>query len=401
MTQYLGFSQVQAVPSTELLLSRSDILDIRALPSTRQQVAYRDGGLFPILALAGETVVGVMRGGAGHLGLKGRIDTVRSPDMGHTWSPPAVVVDSERDDRDYAFGATAKGTLVLAYHRTGQYDETGLWRLEPFEAAGDERIDIQVTRSHDGGLTWETPYPFACEGLRAGNPFGKMVSLADGTLLTAVYAPPSRALLGDDRFQMADGADCSYLARSYDDGRTWVEPTVMGVRYNETGLIALPDGDVLAVMRSFAPEQALYTTRSPDGGRTWSAPMRLTEACQHPADVVQLSDGSLLLTYGNRTAPYRVEGRVSRDGGRSWLDVLLAFTAPLYGYAIEDNRPTDLGYPSSVVRQGQGVTMYYYNPAVRYAWREDNSARERFYQPTHYTAVAVTWDERELLAALE
>src|SRR5205085_6663729 len=112
------------------------------------------------------------------------------------------------------------------------------------------------------------------------------------------------------------------------------------------------------------------------------------------------SDGSLLLTYGNRTAPYRVEGRVSRDGGRSWLDVLLTFSAPLYGYAIEANRPTDLGYPSSVVHQGQGLTIYYYNPSVRRAWREDDSARERFYQPTHYTAVAVTWDEAELLAAL-
>nr|HRJ45240.1 sialidase family protein [Caldilineaceae bacterium] len=76
------------------------ILDVRGLPGTSEVIAYQDGGLFPVLALAGDAVVAVLRGGAGHLGLDGRIEVVRSLDAGHTWSPPAVVADSDFDDRN-------------------------------------------------------------------------------------------------------------------------------------------------------------------------------------------------------------------------------------------------------------------------------------------------------------
>jgi hypothetical protein len=54
-----------------------------------------------------------------------------------------------------------------------------------------------------------------------------------------------------------------------------------------------------------------------------------------------------------------------------------------------------------VVHQGQGVTVYYYKPSVRRAWREDEGARRTFYQPQGYYAIAVTWNEKELLDALE
>ena len=71
--------------------STTAVLDVRALPGSTETIAYKDGGLFPVLALTGDTVVAVLRGGAGHLGLEGRMEIVRSLDAGHTWSPPAVV----------------------------------------------------------------------------------------------------------------------------------------------------------------------------------------------------------------------------------------------------------------------------------------------------------------------
>jgi hypothetical protein len=87
---------------------------------------------------------------------------------------------------------------------------------------------------------------------------------------------------------------------------------------------------------------------------------------QHPADLVALRDGTLLLTYGNRNPPYWVEGRVSRDGGQTWLPVLLTLSGHRYGYNVTEPRPTDLGYPTSVVLpDGQGVTLYYYTPSLR------------------------------------
>ena len=378
------------------------ILDVRALPGAAETIAYKDGGLFPVLALSGDTVVATLRGGAGHLGLDGRMEIIRSLDGGRTWSPPAVVADSAVDDRNPAFGVTNGGTLILAYHRQGNYNEQGNWRRR--EAMEESRVEVMVTRSHDHGLTWARPYPLGVDLLAAGSPFGKIVTQADGTLIMPIYAGPIPALLGSHAAAVTGDGDCSYLVRSHDDGVTWGEPALIAVNKNETALLVLPDGDLLAVMRSIPPDQALYSSRSSDSGHTWSPPVPITGPRQHPADLVQLVNGDLLLTYGNRTAPYRIEGKVSRDGGRTWLPLLLTFSAPLYGYDLPPNRPTDLGYPSSVVRRGQGggqgVTIYYYNPAVRKPWQHENRTSETRCLARDYYAIAVTWDEAELIAAI-
>lgn len=381
----------------------TSILDVRTLPGTSEVIAYKDGGLFPVLAISGDAVVAALRGGAGHLGLDGRMEVVRSLDAGRTWSPPAIVIDSEFDDRNPAFGVTKNGTLVLAYHRQGNYDEQGNWLRR--EAMEESRVEVRVTRSHDQGLTWETPYSLGVELLASGSSFGKIVALTDGTLLMPIYARPIAALLGGRVSEVAGDGDCSYLVRSHDDGVTWGEPTLIAVNKNETALIVLSDGEVLALMRSIPPDQALYSSRSEDGGHTWSTSVQVTGPRQHPADLVQLANGDILMTYGNRTAPYRIEGKVSRDGGRTWLPPLLTFSAPLYGYDLPPERPTDLGYPSSVVQRragpGLGVTIYYYNPSVRKPWQHENRSVESRYLARDYYAIAVTWQEEELIAAID
>ncbi len=377
-------------------LAPDSILDIRTLPGTRETTAYHDGGLFPILALAPNgDVVAALRGGAGHLGREARMEVVRSSDAGQTWAPPNLIADSEDDDRDAAYGVSSQGTLILLYQREHRYDADGNYQgglpiIDP------KPIALMATRSFDNGLTWEDPYPLSFDSLARASFFGKVVSLGDGTLLAPIYNSRSRA---DE--QSGQMYDISYLVRSQDDGRTWGDISQIAPHRNETALIVLSEGDLLAVQRDDTA-QALHSTRSQDGGRTWSPPTQITQARQHPADMVRLSNGDILLTYGNRTPPYRIEGRISRDGGRTWLDCLLTFSAHLYGYTAEESRRTDLGYPSSVVLSGgQAITMYYYNPSMRLAANARQRARNPFYQNKDYCAVAVTWQEEELIAAVE
>jgi hypothetical protein len=241
-----------------------------------------------------------------------------------------------------------------------------------------------ITRSHDNGLTWAKPFALELDDLCSGSPFGKLVALVDGTLLLPIYHRTG-----------------SYVVRSHDDGATWDEPTRIAAGMNETALLALPNGDLVAALRGEDGEQALHIAYSQDGGFAWSTPVQLTGSRQHPADMVLLRDGSILLTYGNRNPPYRIEGLVSRDGGHSWLNCLLTFSGHLYGYNVDAPRPTDLGYPSSAVHNGQGVTLYYYNPSINQPWNRAAREHEARYAVHNYCAIAVSWDETALLTALD
>jgi hypothetical protein len=102
------------------------MIDVRSLPGAKVVEIVRQGGYFPVLAVLPDgSLVAVLRMGAGHVGLEGRLDCVRSLDGGYTWTEPQVLVNSAWDDRNPALGVAAEGTLVLAYHVQRNYDEKG------------------------------------------------------------------------------------------------------------------------------------------------------------------------------------------------------------------------------------------------------------------------------------
>ena len=73
---------------------------------------------------------------------------------------------------------------------------------------------------------------------------------------------------------------------------------------------------------------------------------------QHPAHLLKLSDGRILLVYGRRTpGEYDICARISTDNGETW-------DAPKILADLED--AADGGYPSSVqIQDGTIVTAYY------------------------------------------
>src|SRR3954470_20342210 len=80
--------------------------------------------MFPVMhRLADGRLAAVIRGGAGHLGLAGRLDMIFSQDDGKTWGDQVVVNDSPLDDRNPAFGVARSGALVVGIYRTANYDD--------------------------------------------------------------------------------------------------------------------------------------------------------------------------------------------------------------------------------------------------------------------------------------
>ena len=100
----------------------------------------------------------------------GRIMAVRSSDGGQSWSRPAVIIDTDQDDRDPSVTCLKDGTILLNWFTLDQ-----------------GRVAVWIARSADGGKSWskpakldlDSPYPFACSS--------PIRELPDGSLIMGLY----------------------------------------------------------------------------------------------------------------------------------------------------------------------------------------------------------------------
>ena len=116
----------------------------------------------------------------------------------------------------------------------------------------------------------------------------------------------------------------------------------------------MANGDLLACARTL-DDQHLERFRSTDHGRTWSREQAVSKGSQHPAHLLVLEDGRVLLTYGDRRDGHQgIAARVSADGGRSWGEPM----------RIVELQPADLGYPATVPGEGGTLVTAWYSAGV-------------------------------------
>ena len=84
-----------------------------------------------------------------------------------------------------------------------------------------------------------------------------------------------------------------------------------GFRLPTLGL--LPDGTLLSVMRNGDGAQPLWSSRSTDGGRTWTDVQKI-DVKAGTVSLLILSDGTALIAYGR--PGLHILG--STDGGKTW-----------------------------------------------------------------------------------
>ena len=307
----------------------------RALRKAERIIAARGEGYFPVMIkLRGGALGAVIRGGAPHIGIGGRLDFIRSTDGGRTWSNPIVAVDSPWDDRNPALGQMPDGTLVLAYSEVHSYRPNGT-----FDLAAGPFLPFLVT-STDGGRTWSPKRPFSSPWPSV-SPFGKITVCKNGMALMSIYLVPTGAM---------------GVVRSSDNGRTWGDYTILakGDGCDETQLFEFPDGRLAAFTRMEGDRnRGLRLSESDDQGRTWGKTRKLMKAQQWPFDATLLRSGHLLLSYGCRVGRFGAGVVLSKDNGKTWDEAHRV----MVGW---DSLNTDTGYPSTVqFDDGTIVTMYY------------------------------------------
>jgi hypothetical protein len=292
----------------------------------------------------------------GHGIYEGEIECWRSEDGGRLWKKAGVPAPHAPgcNRMNLAAGLSKDGAIIALC--------SGWSSVVPYGTPVPTQyrrkvLDAVVCRSYDGGFTWrqegsiEKP-----QGVQSFIPYGDIVQSSDGILGVCCLSWgdwTDKGVIGFPNFT-------SYFLRSYDDGRTWVDPVVIGmdetgkpINNNETTVICL-DGQYLLAAARTLDDQHLELYESEDFGKTWRRKGPVTLAFQHPANFLLLQDGSILLTYGIRNRGYYgVGARISKDRGKTW-------SIPIYLANFEI--ATDGGYPSSVqTEDGTIVTAYYAN----------------------------------------
>lgn len=257
---------------------------------------------------------------------EGDVDCWASKDEGRTWKLRGVAAPHEpgTNRMNVAAGLAHDGSLIVLSSGWGGEGLRG--HLEP----------TWVCSSEDGGFTWSHSDEFELpEYLDWLCPFGDIVQMEGQSLAASAYC--------------GQGAVVMF---SHDDGKSWGDAAVIqNNELSETTLLRLRPDRWLAASRCES-DGRLELHTSPDEGKTWTREIDLTLPSQHPAHLLLLKDGRILLVYGQRNrGAWGLGARFSEDEGRTWSP-----PRQLVSIRIQ----ADLGYPSCVqTPDGTIVTAYY------------------------------------------
>ena len=328
--------------------------DVKKLPDGRLLCVFRDA-TFP------ERVK--------HIESDARVVGCLSDDHGQTWSKPFVIYDDRHCQNDPSVAVLRDGRLLLTFFNWEGLSEEYFKEHKPPFARRVDRGDWGAYAQPGGVyLMWGTSQPLrwsdqakhvvgTAEVLRATST--SVLETRKGTLILPCYG---RSL--DRRLDQA------YVLRSTDGGKRWGDAIEIAVNpagkvpMQEPALAQMPDGALVAMLRTGRHGDYLYMTRSMDDGLTWAVP-RQTSLVGHPADLQVLSDGRLFVSYGYRHKPFGIRACVSQDGGQTWdlsNEIVL----------VDTGAHTDLGYPSvCLTADGHVLIAYYINgPETKDRWIE-------------------------------
>lgn len=280
----------------------------------------------------------------------GKVVGAISEDNGVTWSEPFTIIDTVLDDRDAGVifwnNKVIVSTVSVSKHiylNSGNQEwinyTNAITDEQEAEALGCKYVIGELV---NGELTFGE-----IKKAPAFTPHG-MIKLANGAL----------GYVGYDGYDRETGITKTKITfYSSADGETWSKVSeVFGAneflvdKLNEPNAIVLKNGKMIVAVRS--ESGGIYIAESIDGGVTFSNKRALLSAAiSTPPHLMQMTDGTLVLSYGYRSEPFNIRAIVSKDNGESWSNEI-----ELTSGGVD----RDFGYPATIERgNGELLTVYY------------------------------------------
>ena len=280
-----------------------------------------------------------------------------SVDAGLTWRRLGTDLDlrfrtpegfKQRGARTNGIGVTQNGSVLI--HFGVQYNDGS----DPVASYSDATFHMHeyVARTADRGRTWDEAFKLNANDLeQVGGQKCRFVQLP-GDQMGLVLAAWTRATSRGGPVPMQQRYVRTFLYTSDDDGRTWKRPAEPICDHGwEPDLIVLPSGRLLLAVRyqrmklphdlpdlvsphHMRSDKPPYTKSkayddglvarftavlySDDGGKTWTQPRLVTGFDEQTGSLIQLSNGTVLLTFGYKTDTRGQRFMLSYDEGETW-----------------------------------------------------------------------------------
>jgi sialidase-1 len=200
-------------------------------------------------------------------------------------------------------------------------------------------IDLVIKRSEDGGQTWSPQMVLWDDGENVcGNPC-PVVDQRTGDIVLLLTRNPGSEHERDIQAGTAPEGRTVWVCRSSDDGRTWTSPRQIthqtkasdwrwyatgpgvGIQLRHgphAGRLVIPSNhsrpDPADPSEAIQGSHALY---SDDGGENWAYSEQVFPECNE-SQMVELSDGRLMLNMRSYGGPKIRRVAYSSDGGETW-----------------------------------------------------------------------------------